>query len=104
MFFGISIRRRFHAQQQIRQRIYGLIVDADFVMKMGTRGPSGESDISDDVTPLDGLPGPDVVSGEVAISCGDAVRLLKNDEIAVVGLSLGENNPSVRWGLYGRAK
>ncbi len=53
------------------------VVDADFVVKMGTGGASAGADIGDGVATVNMLSGCDCEAGKVAVAGGDAVAVIR---------------------------
>ncbi len=71
------------------------VVDADFVVKMGTGGASAGADIGDGVATVNMLSGCDCEAGKVAVAGGDAVAVIHHDGLAVSALEICEGDHAI---------
>jgi len=72
-----------YCHAKVLVRIHGRVVDADFVVKMGTGGASAEADVAEDIAAVDVLAGGYAEAGEVAVAGGDSVAVIHRDSAAI---------------------
>src|SRR5580658_10337407 len=71
------------------------VVDADFVMKVGTSGASTGANVADRVATMNLLSGCDCEAGKVAVACGDAVAMIYHDRLAVSAQEVREGDHAI---------
>ena len=80
---------------EILVRIYWGIVDADFVVKMGSGGASALAYIADDVSAVYALASRHGVTGKVSVAGADPVSVINHDGLAVAAHDITEGHDSV---------
>src|SRR5215467_12776114 len=82
----------FSAAGEECPRIPWTVVHANFIMQMGCGRSAGRPDICDEVPSLHLLSDFHVENGEMAVTCGQAVPMIDDQEISVSRHSLGIDN------------
>ena len=82
-------------EAEILVGVDGSVVDADFVVEMGSGAAAAEADESDGVAALDVLSGDDGEVCQVAIAGGDAVAVVKDDGASVASHEVGELHDAI---------
>src|SRR5262249_42669419 len=75
---------------EVLVRIDGRVVNADFVVQMGTGAASTEAYVTDNFTAAYMLTRADRKGREVAVACNDAVSVVENHRAAVAAHIVGE--------------
>src|SRR6266404_2666293 len=88
---------------QVLVRIYGDVVDADFVVEVRTGAAAAQADVAEHVAASNRLAGCDGETGQVAVACADAVRVLHDDDASVAAHDVGEGDNAVRRRQHGAA-
>src|ERR1700676_2438764 len=92
-----------HGEPQILVGIHRSVVDADFVVEMGSRRASAEADVADGIAAMDVLSDSDGEARKVAVASGNAVSMVNHDSATVAAQEIGEGNGAVGRSDYGRA-
>ena len=78
-----------HRDAHVLIGIYRGVVDAHFVVKVGSSGASAGADVADCVTALHMLPRGDGKTGKVAVTCADTVAVIDDQGIRIRRLPIG---------------
>src|ERR1043165_56203 len=90
--------------QQVRQRVHCLVVDADFIVKMRTCGPSGWTDLAKQLSPRDGLIKLNVDMRKMTITRRQTTAMVHNHELSIPILPTDKRHATRRTGNDRRAK
>src|SRR3954468_13271334 len=72
-------------------------------MKVRGGTPAGGSDERDDIVPSDPLSHPNIEPRKMPISCGQAIAVIDNDQIAVTRIARGINDNTICRCMYRRS-
>ena len=93
-----------YRQAQILMRIDGSVVDADFVVEVGTSAASALADVSDRVSAVYVLAGDAGEAAQVTIAnCGNAVAVVHNHGASVAAHEVGKHDHAISGRKYGLA-
>ena len=77
-------------------RIDRSVVDANFVVQVGSGGASAETDITDGVTAMDVLARRDRETRKMAVAGGDAVAVIHHDQLPVPAHEIRKGDDAIR--------
>ena len=92
---GLVAAASGYGQAEVLVGIDWSVVDADFVVEMGTGGASAHADIADGIATMDLLSRRDGEARQVSIAGGDGVAMVDHDGFAISAKEVGE-----LWGKF----
>jgi hypothetical protein len=81
--------------------IHRRVVNADFVVEVGTGGATAQANVADGIAPADMLPSDDGEIGKVSVPGGDAMTVVNHDRAAITAKEIGECDVSIGRSNYG---
>ena len=80
---------------QVFMRIDWRVVDADFVVEVGSCAAAGIADVADGVSAMHVLAGKDCKALHVTIACGNAMTVIEHNSASISAHEIGEDHSSV---------